>query len=41
MKWKRNKDWCLGLSVSKDTTQNGYSITIVFLFLQVKMDFRN
>lgn len=40
IKWKRNKDWCFGLSVSKDTTEIGYSLTFIVLFLQIRMNFR-
>ncbi len=39
-KWNRNKDWCFGLSISKDTTQSGYSIAIIILFLQIQLNFK-
>ena len=39
--WRRHKDWCFGLSVSKDTIQNGFTITIIILVIQITLNFKN
>lgn len=40
MKLRKHKDWCLGLSVNKETTRDGYSITFILLFILVQLNFK-
>ncbi len=41
MNFRRTRDWCVGLSVSRDTTQDGFTITIIILFFQIQLNFED
>ena len=37
--WTEGREWCLGLSISKDFTDKGFRITLVVLFVKIEMEF--